>query len=89
VEKTFSFTVIGAVLAAGCSTTTPEQRTQNAQKKYEDARVVCWFNHGYGEAKVQHEGGSMAAVNDALRACLEKAQADRDRELAAANTQPK
>ena len=42
---------------------------------------------GYGEAKVQHEGGSMAAVNDALRACLQKAQADLDRELTPAQPQ--
>jgi hypothetical protein len=33
---------------------------------------------------VQHEGGSIEAVNNELRACLQKAQADLDRELASA-----
>ena len=69
-------------MLVACSTTGSAER---AQKKYEDARMVCFFNHGYGEAKVQHEGGSMAPVNDAFRECLQKAQADLDRELAEAD----
>jgi len=85
------WTVVGTVAAAGCSTMTPAQR---AQRNYEQATSRCWFQHGYEEAREAgpeaplgtsaSTGTGNSAIDVALRACLQQAQADLDRELASA-----
>ncbi len=58
--------------------------------------MACWFRHGYDEAKEKGPGAPLeagaatgtgnSAADVAFRACLQKAKADLDRELAAANS---
>ena len=93
--KAFGWCLLSALVILGCSTTSPEQRTQSAQKKYENARIGCWFQHGYDEAReappgtvlrtTAATGTTNSAIDVALRACLKKAQTDLDQELTAAN----
>ena len=82
--------MLGTVLWMGCSTLTPAER---ALKNYELATGTCWFQHGYDEAKVKGPGAGTSAatgttdspIDVALRQCLAKAAATRDRELAEAS----
>jgi len=93
-EKLILWMPLVALVSSGCSTATPAQATTTPEKKYEQATQACWFKHGYDEAK-ENPGAPMvttsatgtgnSAADVAFRACLQRAKADRDGALAAAD----
>jgi hypothetical protein len=49
---------------------------EQAQAAYEDARIACFFQHRQEEAKQRAEVGNDVAADEALKACLDKAEAE-------------
>ncbi len=79
--------LLAAVLSLGaCATTTQRPGTEDwAQERYKSAVTSCDSAHAFDQAQALSVGATMSVPDAKYQACLAKAQANLDHDMAVVN----